>query len=112
MMMHAERTLSLSDLCKLLLSTPQYVLQYPNLVKLATVVLIIPVTSVECERGFSCQNRIKTKFRARLQNPTLNNLMQITYFSEEHFCAEQLQDYLLALGKWKAMRERCLLTQY
>ena len=35
-------------------TTPQNVEQYPNIVKLASV------TSVECEQGFSLQNRIKT----------------------------------------------------
>lgn len=110
-MMHAERNLSLCDFCKRIISTPQYMLQYPNLVKLASVALIIPVTSVECERGFSCQNRIKSKFRARLNTVTLNALMQLAYFSNKHFCSATATDgdYLLALAKWKAKKERRLL---
>jgi len=86
-------------------------LQYPNLVKLASVAQIIPVTSVECERGFSCQNRIKSKFRARLNTVTLNALMQLAYFSNKHFCSATATDgdYFLALAKWKAKKERRLL---
>lgn len=105
--MHADRSMSLADFCKQLQTTPQYTDEYPNLVKLASVAVIIPVTSVECERGFSCQNRIKAKFRARLKNPTLNNLMQLAYFAYENFCSDE--DYLLALQKWRAMKERRLL---
>jgi hypothetical protein len=94
LMMHSDRSLSLADFCKLLISTPQYVEDYANMTKLAYIALIIPVTSVECERGFSMQNRIKTKFRSRIQNPTLNSLMKLAYFSNSHFCDDS--DYFSA----------------
>ena len=56
LMMHGDRTISLPDFCKLLGTTSQYVVQYPNLVKIVLVTLIVLVTSVECERSFLCQN--------------------------------------------------------
>ena len=73
--MHANRTTGLADFCKTLLTSSQYKQEYPNLAKLAQVVLIIPVTSVEFEREFSCQNRTKTKLKAHLKNPTLDRLI-------------------------------------
>ena len=39
---------------------------------------IIPMTSVDCERGFSAMNRIKTKTRNKLSNFVLDHLMRIS----------------------------------
>ena len=44
---------------------------------LANIALIIPVSSASCERGFSCQNRIKTGLRNRLSKENLENLMKV-----------------------------------
>ena len=41
------------------------------------LMLCIPVTSVECERAFSTQNRIKTKLRNRLDDDRVNVLMKL-----------------------------------
>ena len=38
----------------------------------------IPMTSVDCERGFSAMNRIKTKTRNKLSNFVLDHLMRIS----------------------------------
>ena len=58
LMMHRDHTDGLQGFCKLLVTTSQYVAQYSNLVKIALVTVFVPVTNVECERSFSCQNRI------------------------------------------------------
>ena len=79
LMIHGDRTISLPYFCKLLVTTSQYVAQYPNLVKIAFVTLIVPAISVECERSFSCQNCIKTKLRSPLKNPTLDRLVRVAY---------------------------------
>ena len=34
---------------------------YPTLSKLASIALIVPVSTADCERGFSTMNRIKTR---------------------------------------------------
>jgi hypothetical protein len=39
--------------------------------------LCIPVSSVPCERGFSLQNRIKTKARASLSTESLSMLIKL-----------------------------------
>ena len=41
-------------------------LQYPNITKLLTIAPTLPVSTVDCERGFSRHNLIKTQLRSRL----------------------------------------------
>ncbi|KAK2149036.1 hypothetical protein LSH36_471g06000 [Paralvinella palmiformis] len=52
-----------------------------NMLALIDVVLCIPATSVEAERGFSVMKRVKTDFRNRLKNPALQDLLQIILLS-------------------------------
>ena len=54
---------SLTEACSSILN--EYKDIFPDFAVLATIVLISPVTSVACERGFSVHNKIKTKGRAR-----------------------------------------------
>ena len=49
----------------------------PQYTQLCYILMCIPVTSVECERAFSMQNRIKTKLRNRLGEDRLNRIMTI-----------------------------------
>lgn len=49
----------------------------PNFAILYEIGLALQVTSVECERSFSTQNRIKNKYRASLKAENLERLMQI-----------------------------------
>ena len=50
----------------------------PNLVRLLELAILIPISSVPCERGFSTQNRILSRFRTSMSNKTLNDLMMIS----------------------------------
>ena len=52
-----------------------------NMLALIDVVLCIPATSVEAERGFSVMKRVKTDFRNRLKNPALQDLLRIILLS-------------------------------
>jgi 6-pyruvoyl-tetrahydropterin synthase len=52
--------------------------QIPNLFNLLTITLTIPITSVECERSFSCMRRIKDYKRNRCGDERLSNLMTIS----------------------------------
>ena len=49
----------------------------PNLMTLANLALIMPYQTADCERGFSCQNGIKTSRRSRMEEETMNTLMTI-----------------------------------
>ena len=51
---------------------------YPNIVTLITLALSLPVSTAECERGFSKYNLIKTKLRARLQPTNVSTLMKMS----------------------------------
>ena len=51
--------------------------QFQDFVTLAKFALVIPVSSVPCERGFSVQNSLKTRVRNRLSPERLNTLMFI-----------------------------------
>lgn len=50
---------------------------FPLVLAVAVRVLVIPVSSVDCERGFSQQNLIRTKHRTRLLIQTLDSLMRV-----------------------------------
>jgi hypothetical protein len=52
--------------------------QYPNLLTLIALSLTMPVSTVDCERGFSKHNRIKIRTRARLQTSHVTTLMKIS----------------------------------
>lgn len=76
----------------------------PELAKLCTIALCISVTSVECERSFSAQNRIKSKYRCSLKTENLSNLLNIQMNSAT------LTDYdpRKAVKLWMAKKKRRL----
>lgn len=50
---------------------------FPNIIQLLGIVYSIPFSSVDCERGFSKQNLIKTDLRNSLNIETLHFLMMV-----------------------------------
>ena len=53
--------------------------QFPDFVELAKIALVIPVSSVCAERGFSLQNLIKTSARNRLSESRVNRLQMLRW---------------------------------
>lgn len=51
---------------------------YPCLSKLASIALTLPISTADCERGFSTMNRIKTNPRNRLKTTTLDMLIRLS----------------------------------
>ena len=78
--------------------------QYPHLIKLAHACMAIPITTATCERGFSTQNRIKTKIRNRLKTKSLDILMRL---SEEGPPVNEM-DYNRPAKIWYEAKERRL----
>ena len=64
------------DACRVLIE--DYGDIFPSFKSLANVALVLPMSSVPCERGFSTQNRIKTARRSRLTDDHVNTLMLIS----------------------------------
>ncbi|CAI7876314.1 unnamed protein product [Closterium sp. NIES-53] len=58
-----------------MLKTPDWRENYPNLVLLWVAVAVLPLSTVECERGFSRQNIIKSWKRGALKDARLGDLM-------------------------------------
>ena len=72
------KDLSTHDLMSKLTANEQLKDMFPNLAKLAAIGLIIPMSTADCERGFSTLGRIKTDLRNRLSYKILNALMTIS----------------------------------
>ena len=51
---------------------------HPNLATLVELLLVFPVSNATVERGFSAMKRIKSDWRNRLNEETLDNLMRIS----------------------------------
>ena len=51
---------------------------FPGSAELAERLLVAPVSTADCERGFSKQNIIKTKLRNALGLKNLDNLMKLS----------------------------------
>ena len=75
---------------------------YPNLSKLAAMGAVIPMSTVDAERGFSAVNRIKTKLRNRMKATTLQNLLTIEVEGPEL----KDMDYEATVKFWAQMKNR------
>ena len=75
MLKGAYRSLDPIELCRKLIILHSDLM--PNVAILAAIAVCMQLTSVECERSFSIQNRLKSKFRASLKAETLQCLILI-----------------------------------
>ena len=78
--------------------------QFPQMLKLLTIALIIPVSSVDCERGFSKQNLIKTKIRAKLKTENVSTLMKMSVDTPEM----ETFDFHRAFKEWCSIKDRVI----
>ena len=85
-----------------LLATSEVACMFPSLSQLASIGLLLPMSTVDCERGFSALSRVKTDLRNRLCSKTLNNLLMI---SIEGPAAESFP-YEKACDIWASWRSR------
>eukprot|EP00733_Pompholyxophrys_punicea_P000635 Pompholyxophrys_punicea_v1_NODE_204_length_2775_cov_14.624265.p2 type:complete len:152 gc:universal NODE_204_length_2775_cov_14.624265:1957-2412(+) len=80
---------------------------YPNIAFLMKVYTVLTLQSADCERGFSAMKRIKTAFRNRLSNKTLEQLM---YISVNGPSLEKF-DFQKAVSVWFYQRSRNISVQ-
>ena len=75
---------------------------YPNIVKLAAIGVTLPVTSVDCERGISGYNEVKTDARSSLS--VMNVQTQLQLFLESPDI--ELFNFSRAFEIWNSRKER------
>ena len=78
---------------------------FPQLSKLASVILTIPFSTADCERVFSTMKRVKILLRNRLKTTTLDWLLRISIEGQ----ALDDFDFEAAIEKWASVRNRRLL---
>ena len=76
-LLNTHRVMNMQQFIKRFLADDGLCEQFSTFATLANIALIIPVSRASCERGFSCQNRIKTGLRNRLSKENLENLMKV-----------------------------------
>jgi hypothetical protein len=74
----------------------------PEIAKLATIALSIPVSTAECERGFSQLSMIKTPARNRLSAKNLQSLMMIAIEGPP----KEIFDFRAACLRWSSSGNR------
>nr|XP_055052185.1 uncharacterized protein LOC129437856 [Misgurnus anguillicaudatus]XP_055052186.1 uncharacterized protein LOC129437856 [Misgurnus anguillicaudatus] len=76
---HAFKNKTREELLSLLESEfDEWANLYPFLSLLASIALVIPISSVHCERDFSTMNRVKTDLRNQLQGEHLSACLRIS----------------------------------
>jgi hypothetical protein len=72
---------------------------YPDFAIFMAYFLCVPLNSAPCERGFSAQNQIKSKFRSRLGEERLEEIMRVSMSNID-------MNYHLAAEKFTEMKIR------
>ncbi|KAJ8356263.1 hypothetical protein SKAU_G00190570 [Synaphobranchus kaupii] len=86
---------------------------FENFLHLAEILFVMPISSAQCERGFSVQNRIKNTTRSSLHVSTAEDLIRIStegcpleQFNPSHVAAKWLSSSKRArrpnMKKWPA----------
>ena len=79
----------------------------PNYSSMCVLLLCMPVTSVECERAFSLQNRIKTKLRNWTGEERVDLLMRISMD-----LSVDCLDHKAAVRRWRIQKQRRFVRLY
>ena len=82
--------------------------QFQHMQLVAEISLVLPMSSSCCERGFFCMKRVKSDWRSRLANDTLNSLMQISMHGPPH----DKYNPLNAVTKWWSSGRRSRRPQF
>ena len=59
------------------LESPVYKQMFPNIIKLMSILLCVPVSTASVERSFSAMKTIKTRLQNRHTDSSLGNLLKI-----------------------------------
>ncbi|XP_051533754.1 zinc finger protein 862-like [Myxocyprinus asiaticus] len=75
---HNFKDKSYSGLWETMLTKDPYRHDYKNILELVQLMLVLPISAAQCERGFSAQNQIKNSTRSCLGVSTTEDLMRIS----------------------------------
>ena len=75
---------------------------YPSVAVAAERLLVSPVSTVDCERGFSKMNLIKTDIRNKLNINNLQNILRISMHDSDEYSFK----FEEAFSKWAAKKAR------
>nr|XP_033476284.1 zinc finger protein 862-like [Epinephelus lanceolatus] len=67
-----------TGLWQMLLMKDPYKQEFKNILELVKIMLVLPISAAQCERGFSAQNWIKNSTRSSLAVSTTEDLMRIS----------------------------------
>lgn len=81
---------------------------FPNLLRLASIALVMPYQTADCERGFSAQNQTKNKLRNKLEEKTLLRLMMIKLEGPPL----RSFDFDKAVNLWKRKKDRRVFAKH
>lgn len=82
---------SLQQVLSALLSNASIRASFPNLAKLAAILIVLPVTTATVERTFSSMKLIKTCLRSRMGENTLEHTMRICIEGPDRLSNETLE---------------------
>ena len=104
------RQLNFPSLAQYVLKSETCKSQYPNITKLVSIALCIPVSTADCERGFAKYNLVKTSLRSRLQTTTVCDLMRVSVDTPSMKCIRDF-DFDRAFDIWAAEKARRINQQ-
>ena len=81
---HLNRSLNLEQMCTKVIQERGE--QFPDFAVLAQISLVVPLTSVPCERAFSQQNNTLSAKRSRMSTQSLNNKMLLISEKRQFDC--------------------------
>ena len=91
---------STQDLFKIIYEV--HAAQFPNLLQLARIAIVLPLQMADVERGFSVQNLIKTSQRNRISASMVHKLMLVDIEGE----SIDTFDFKKAVDHWKSVKDR------
>ena len=82
------------------------ILDLPKKLKLASIALVLPISTAKCERSFSAMKQVKTELRNRIVTKTLDHLLRISISGPD------LKDFDFdtAVDEWGAIPHRRIQT--
>ena len=100
------RSTGLENVTSNLLTNPTLCAGFPNLVRLASLSLVLPVTTSTVERSFSDMKLTKTRLRSRLGEDTLDQTLRLCIEGSPTLSDEELDSIV---RNWKQQKPRRLV---